>query len=362
MIRACARQAAALLLTCWTASSGDKVVGGPYVVNVTPTSATVMFLVQEGEISIGSAPSTLDRTMPLLRAERITFTGLAPNRTYYYDAFPGQEGKGSFKTPPRRAAKFQFVVYGDVRTRHDVHRSVIEAMLRETSPDFVVHTGDLVENGPDTSQWPVFFDIERELLRKTAFYPAIGNHERNARNFFEFLDSKPYYSFDWGTAHFSVIDSDRQNLGTTEAEREACWRDEVRWLESDLENAQKADFRFVVAHHPPLSAVEGRQPEIAHMTALMPMLEKYQVTAGFFGHDHNYQHYLRNGVHYFVTGGGGAPLYGVDAPPAGLVKGESTENFVIVDVDGSKARVTAKKPNGDIVDVAELGRLQGQTR
>jgi hypothetical protein len=45
----------------------------------------------------------------------------------------------------------------------------------------------------------------------------------------------------------------------------------------------------------------------------------YDLTAGFFGHDHNYQHYLKNGVHYVTTGGGGAPLYDVDKPPAPVV-------------------------------------------
>jgi len=37
------------------------------------------------------------------------------------------------------------------------------------------------------------------------------------------------------------------------------------------------------------------------MTAMEPIFEKYNVSAGFFGHDHNYQHYLKDGVHYFTT-------------------------------------------------------------
>jgi len=37
-----------------------------------------------------------------------------------------------------------------------------------------------------------------------------------------------------------------------------------------------------------------RNPEMA---ALVPLFEKQRLTAGFFGHDHNYQHYLKNGVH-----------------------------------------------------------------
>jgi hypothetical protein len=93
------------------------------------------------------------------------------------------------------------------------------------------------------------------------------------------------------------------------------------------------------------------------MTAIEPMFEKYRLSAGFFGHDHNYQHHLKNGVHYFITGGGGAPLYNVDAPSVGITqKVERTENFVVVRVDGKKAHREAMKPSGETVDAADLGQ------
>ena len=224
-------------------------------------------------------------------------------------------------------------------------------------PDFVMHTGDLVENGRDTSLWPIFFDVERELLRTTAFFPALGNHERNAPNYQEYLDVKPYYSFDWGSSHFSVIDSDIDNVGSSDAERDAFWQAQAQWLRADLRAAAKASFRFVFAHHPPMTAVKRRQGDNPQMIALEPMLEELHVTAAFFGHDHNYQHYLKNGIHYFITGGGGAPLYDVDMPPPGITKKvESTENFVVVTVDGGKAHVEALKPSGDVIDVADIGQ------
>lgn len=335
----------------------EKVVGGPYVVNVGPKSATVMWVVQTGEVSLGLQAGKVDRIVPVLRSEKIELIGLNPGTTYYYTSFPGQQGKGSFKTPPAGAAKFQFVVFGDTRTRNDVHRLVIQSILKNADPDFVMHTGDLVADGRDTSLWPVFFDIERELLRKVAFYPSPGNHERNASDYFEYMNAKPYYSFDWGTAHFSVIDSDITNLGATQAERDAFWEKERNWLQADLRDAAKADFRFVFAHHPPMTAVKRRQGDNPHMTALESMFEEFHVSAAFFGHDHNYQHYLKSGIHYFITGGGGAPLYDVDLPPPGItIKVESTENFVIVKVDGSKAHIQALKPSGETIDVAEIGR------
>ncbi|HUI80768.1 MAG TPA: metallophosphoesterase [Bryobacteraceae bacterium] len=336
-------------------AAGETVVGGPYAVNVGPRSATVMWVVQTGVASLGTEPGKTDKTAPVLRAERTTFTGLKRGTTYYYQVFAGDAGRGSFKTPPMGEAQFQFVVYGDTRTRHEVHRAVIASVLKYANPDFVMHTGDLVADGNDPSLWPIFFDAERELLRKAAFFPSLGNHERDAGNYFDFLSARPYYSFDWGSAHFTVINSDIENVGSTQAAKDTFWQEQTRWLENDLQKAQKADFRFVFAHHPPMTAVKRRQGENPHMTALEPLFEKYRLSAGFFGHDHNYQHYLKNGVHYFITGGGGAPLYDVDMPPVGVTqKVASTENFVVVQVNGRTARVEGKTPDGQSLDITQL--------
>jgi hypothetical protein len=348
---------ALFLVAATLATAEDKIAGGPYAVNVGPRSATVVWVVESGQATVGTAPDKKDKSAPVLRAEKVSFSGLQPGTTYYYDAGKN-EGKGSFKTAPSGAAAFQFVVYGDTRTRHDMHRKVVDAVVKYSAPDFVIHTGDLVADGADSSQWPIFFDIERELLRKAAFFPSLGNHERNDRQYYDFFNvSSPYYSFNWGTSHFVVLNSDVGNVSTSAVARDAFWTEQTRWLEDDLQKSQSADFRFVVAHHPPLSAVKRRQNENPQMTALMPMFEKYKLSAAFFGHDHNYQHYLRNGIHYFITGGGGAPLYDVDMPPEGITKKVvSTEHFVVVKVNGKSARVEAIQLNGETLDATELAR------
>ncbi len=339
------------------AADAGKVVGGPYAVNVGPRSATIMWVVESGESSFGLALDKMSRIVPVLRAEKILLTGLKPGTEYFYQSFAGDAGKGSFKTAPVGASAFQFVVYGDTRTRHDVHRAVIQAVLKYSHPDFAMQTGDLVENGDDTSLWPIFFDAERDLLRKGAYFPALGNHEHNAKNYYDFMDAKPFYSFNWGSTHFAVINSDIANVSASKVERDAFWQEQTKWLESDLAAAQNADLRFVFAHHPPMTAVKRRQGDNPHMTALEPLFEKYGVSAGFFGHDHNYQHYKKSGIHYFITGGGGAPLYDVDMPPEGTtIKVASTENFVVVNIDGKKAHVEAKTPSGVTIDVTDFGQ------
>jgi phosphodiesterase/alkaline phosphatase D-like protein len=68
------------------------------------------------------------------------------------DALGRDEGRGSFKTAPSGPADFQFVVYGDTRTRHDMHRRVVAAVIKHGIPDFVMHTGDL-------SSSPVYVEL-----------------------------------------------------------------------------------------------------------------------------------------------------------------------------------------------------------
>ena len=343
------------LLAASCALAQDKVVGGPYTVNVTRNSATVMWVVQGGQAALGTDAGKLDKPAPALHTERVSYAGLKPGTTYFYDVLGGRPGgKGSFKTAPDGDVPFEFVLYGDTRTRHDVHRRVIAAMLAHSTPEFALQSGDLVENALDSSQWPIYFDIEKDWLRKIAFFPLPGNHERNDRSFFNFFEVKPYYSFDWGGVHFMALDTDISSISPVPALRNAFWAEELKWLEEELQASQNAAMRFVIGHHAPISAYSQRLPE-PQTADLMPLFEKYKVTAGLFGHDHNYQHYLKNGVHYIVSGGGGAPLYDVNRPPAGItVKAISIENFLVFKVDGQTAKVTVFDINGGVIETFDL--------
>jgi len=350
-----------LVLICAAATmlpAAEKIVGGPMVVNATPRSATIVWIVQSDEVTVRPLSTQLVavRTSPSLRVETTTLTSLEPNTRYEYDVAHHDAGKGSFKTPPAGSEPYKFVVYGDTRTRPDVHRQVMDTLVKHGIPDFVLHTGDLVADGNDSSLWPIFFDIEKTLLRQTVFIPALGNHERNAHDFFEFFQAtSPYYSFNWGASHFIVLNSDIGNAAPSGRQRDTFWAEQVRWLEEDLQKSQSADYRFVSAHHPPFTAVASRQGNNPHMTALVPMFEKYHVSAAFFGHDHNYQSYVKNGIPYVITGGGGAPLYDVDKPPADIKRVVvKTENFVTVSVNGKTAHIEAISIDGRKLDEIEI--------
>jgi predicted phosphodiesterase len=351
------RLLALLLAFAATLAAADKIIGGPFTVNVTTRSATVVWIVQSDELILHPPGGVEGRYSPSFHVEKTTLASLQPGTKYDYELPGFPNVKGSFRTAAAaNAPSYRFLVYGDTRTRHEVHRKVVEAILKDGVPEFAIQSGDLVENGEDNSLWPIYFDIEKNLLSQLAFFPVLGNHERNSRDFYEFFQAMtPYYSFTWGNAHFMVINSDIASSAVNKPARDEFWAEQTKWLEDELQASQNVEYRVVVAHHPPFSAVSNRQGSNPEMRALVPMFEKYHVSIAFFGHDHNYQRNLQNGINYVISGGGGAPLYDVDKPdPATSQKAISVENFVKVSVEGKVMKVQAKGLDGKILDEFEV--------
>ena len=80
---------------------------------------------------------------------------------------------------------------------------------------------------------------------------------------------------------------------------------QVAWLEAALK-ASVASWKIVIAHHPVYSGGQhGDTPYI--IEHILPLLEKYQVTAYFNGHDHDLQHLQAGKVNLFCSGGGSKP-------------------------------------------------------
>src|SRR5689334_13506897 len=68
------------VLSCLHAA--DTLVGGPYVIHISPKSATVGWVVQSSEVKLGAAPDQLSQTEPVLRFEHVNYSNLKPGTTY----------------------------------------------------------------------------------------------------------------------------------------------------------------------------------------------------------------------------------------------------------------------------------------
>ncbi|MDF1536779.1 MAG: metallophosphoesterase [bacterium] len=195
------------------------------------------------------------------------------------------------------------VVYGDSRTGHDVHLTLVEGMAT-IEPAAVFHTGDLVDDGRVAGDWIIFNRIISELPSGTPVYPALGNHEEEAQRYFDNFtlpgNEKWYPVDDIEGFHFVVLDTESSlAAGSTQ----------YQWLESELSSSVSAtDYTIVTFHYPLFSTGKHRSDEKGIADDLVPLFEQYGVDAVFNGHDHDYERSTVNGIRYIVTGGGGAPL------------------------------------------------------
>jgi len=242
----------------------------------------------------------------------------------------------------------RFVVYGDTRDGHEVHRKIVALVVKQ-NPDFVIQTGDLVHNGSDTNLWKTYDGITGEMRKKIPVYPARGNHDLGGSGYEDRMTApitsgnKLYYSFDKGNCHFVSLDSMAPyKAGSSQ----------YAWLEKDLAAAKgKARHIFVYFHYPPYSIGSHGSDERIRQ-ALCPLFIKNGVRAVFNGHDHIYYRTTRDGITYVVSGGGGAPLYPCD-PGKGTLdddKWESVHHIVVCDVNGDDVSLTALRVDGSLLD------------
>ena len=346
-------------------ADGPRVLKGPYLQDVAPTSMTVMWHLDQAapaDIVIEGPGGTRVFHAPAARIGETTLDHLTPSSRYRYRVeIAGQSFAGEFATAPAVGADvpFSFVVMGDTRSESDSHRRVVERMAQEV-PDFLVGTGDMVDDGYRQDQWQQFFDIESQVLRDNVYFPAVGNHDRQGRGrtadsyraFFSVPDNggdtERYYAFSYAAARFLVLDSNEYSFALS---------DQTAWLERELIAArQDPAIRhiFCVMHHPPFSiSLHGGARDLRERWT--PLFEKYQVSAVFSGHDHVYERAEHNGIRYFVSGGGGAPLYPRVPNPnpvdlAAVKKFERAFHFLRVTVTGRRVEVTGVRIDGSLIE------------
>lgn len=204
----------------------------------------------------------------------------------------------------------RFVIYGDTRTHNNVHRQVVRAAV-EQHPDFIVQTGDLVAKANNANQWKIFDSIIQPVREKRiGYYPARGNHDVGKQS--KYKEEIPaslrsgdtfYYRFDLQNLRFLALDTE-SDLSTGS--------DQYQWLEKELKEA-KSDNKFVIPffHEAIFSAGSRHGSNMRLQAVLHPLFKQYGVKLVFQGHDHIYYRTTRDGIVYVVSGGGGAPLYGI---------------------------------------------------
>jgi 3',5'-cyclic AMP phosphodiesterase CpdA len=238
------------------------------------------------------------------------------------------------------------VIYGDSRSQHDAHRRVVAA-IRQVKPDVVFHSGDLVNNGRSSADWRIFDQITGDLRREARFYPTLGNHEFDAREYFDRFalpGNGRWYAVDTPIAHFVVLDSGSRSGPDSE---------QRRWLESTLRRPRLAPV-IVLLHVGMFSTgPHGGDPNLVR--DLLPVLERGRVAAVFAGHDHDYERTVHGRMVHVVTGGGGGPLYDQAKRSPDSVKFVKAHHFCELTRQGPKVRVQVLTPELELLDEFEVG-------
>lgn len=202
--------------------------------------------------------------------------------------------------------------------------------------------------GTDDPRWRDWWESLYGPLGIT-FYPTLGNHEwysddgaaaELAYRSATWRFPAPYYTFTAGPVQFFALD-------TTEISEA-----EVLWLDHAIASST-ARWKVVYGHHPifaPERNAKAGTYLLYMQSRLWPVL-KGRVDAYLCGHQHAMAHMgPKDGVHFFMSGGGGAPLGKVAKNSPGAVFAESRFGFLTLDADAARMAIAIYDTNGKPFD------------
>jgi hypothetical protein len=357
------------LLATATPAAAVELGRGPYLQLLTTHSVTVVWntdVAAACSLTIrpvdGATTTVAGKTGTVCE---IPVDGLSPGTEYAYtpQADGGPLGPESIFRTDDPARPFTFLVIGDSGSG-DANQLAVRDRMLTLPADLLLHTGDMVYDAGAASDFdPKFFTPYRDLIRRLVFWPCRGNRDVKTDGGQPWRDafgtpannpagSEDYYSFDYGNAHFVVLDS---NQSTDPASPQYAFADQ------DL-GASGALWKIVVFHHTIYSGgVHG--PDLTVRANLLPLIDRYSVDLVLMGQDHDYERTLPlragqvvppgQGTIYITTSGGGGELRPVT--PTGLTAyAEEAFHVTRVAVDGGTLTAQMVRVDGEVRDSVTL--------
>lgn len=319
----------------------------------------------------------------------VTLTGLEPGATYIYKVGDGTNWSGihSFSTEAKQVNEFKFLLLGDSQSGEPAvpdytlwHDTVQKAYITNKDAKFLINMGDLVERGQDFRHWNNWFNGAAGVIDAIPDMVVQGNHETfNAPDGnstkpkyfieqFNVFQNGPKglkgqtYSYDYGNAHFVVLDSQEEEE-TVKAKGPDIFEPQKKWLDSDLAAHKDAQWKFVFFHKTPYYN-KATRANAAVKKAFDPIFDKYHVDVVFNGHDHGvsrtypikndqFVSNTKDGTVYYTVGRTGSKWYPDLSPKvwdAKFYDPQDQTNYQTVVVDGGKLTVNSFKVDGTLID------------
>ena len=339
------------MIAAVAAAAAVALTRGPVAESVTQRSAVVAFrtaaparsfVTLQNGIRVG-AGGGVDHVARLTR--------LTPGTRYAYTVRAGSAvlARGTFRAAPAPspASRFTFAVVGDFGSGTD-NETAVAAMIESWRPDFVLTVGDnAYPLGSASLLDRDIFSPYASVMRSSAWFPALGNHDVKANGgkpelaAFHSLANERWYRFTWGNAAVVVLDSN-VSVGPDSPQ--------LRFARTSL--ALPSCFRFAAWHHPPWEPPGDRIGPGLRRT-IVPLVEEHRVQVVFEGHLHAYARSTpRRGVVYVAVGTGGTDLdddaADLTIPSARVVQGRF--GALRVDVASRTARLRFVTVGGSVRD------------
>ncbi|MGZ9869992.1 fibronectin type III domain-containing protein [Priestia endophytica] len=235
-------------------------------------------------------------------------TGLKADTEYYYRVGDASLNKwsevGSFTTAPKKGA-FTFIDLADTQAKTEDEailssQTISKALDTVPNAEFMMHNGDIVDDGVKEEQWDWLLGHSQESLLDTTFAPSAGNHEDENYAFIDHFnlnvpensatETGAYYSYDYSNAHFVVLNSNE------DSEQHANFSEEqIEWLKKDVKAAKANGAKWVIVNihkGPYTTSNHATDDDIIGPNGVRnqvsPLMAELDIDFVLQGHDHIY--------------------------------------------------------------------------
>ncbi len=314
----------------------------------------------------------------------VTVYGLETNTEYVFrigDFEKGFTSDSSIKTAPDENGEFTFIHLSGAGGTTPAHYGKLADVLNKADElypgyAFAVHTGNLVSDPANDDQWTWAVSGAEDIFNTRPFVYTPGTvdteGEYSVEKYFpvshapeQLSNGGIYYSYDYGNAHFTVLNTNNKNSAGSLSKEQSSW------LKEDLANSDEL-WNILVMHE----SVFGTDTTTALHSQIAELMEDYDIDLILQGSEKIYiRTHLLNGDNvvetdpqyvdidgeYYETytdskgtvaviSGSTSPVKTEDYPDNSIFNTVDTSTlpmFSAITIDGDTLRVTAHTIDGD---------------
>jgi len=220
-----------------------------------------------------------------------------------------------YEVPVEKDETWSFVVFSDLQEGYGVFSQLAKNISNlDPSPLDAFCCGDIMTRSANEAEWLSFKHYAEPIRQKMPLFIARGNHESNDSaseillHQYGHIASIPfYYTHAEKNTFFIVLDTYEKGF------EGAIAGDQLVWLEHQLDSASlepSVNHIFIFMHQPLYPQGKHMGEDLSNANELHQLFLKHKkIRAVFSGHDHMFNKYVKDGMIYITTGGGGGILY-----------------------------------------------------